>query len=326
MKARLVLAVAFCTIALAMAESSASAADPVMHSLETKAPSQLTVGGRVTYVVHVEADRGSKLALAPDALPAYMAVAAPTQLTTGDSGRGKDRVELTLTIEAAVFLTGNLSVPPLKVRLTSPSGATTDIATDPSNLFVDSVLPASGELVPNELKPQAEIGTVPFDYTPYVAGAGIGLIVLALGLLLFVRRRRPVEVPVAMEVPLNEGPEDRARRVLDDAGARFAADHDYAVYYETISLTVRAYLTERHRFAAYALTTRELSDAMSVHGVDRWQARLVNGLLVQCDAVVFAHYRPALARADSDLTTAYEIVEMSRPAEPGTVAAEAVPS
>lgn len=304
--------------ALLLSATGASAADPLMQRLETKAPAQLTVGGRVTYVIHVDADRGSKLTLAPDALPPYLAVAAPAQFTTTDSARGEDRVVMTLTVEAAVFLTGNLSVPPLKVRVTGPTGSTTDLQTDASNLFVDSVLPASGELVPRELKPQAEIGSVPFNYTPYIAGAGAAFIVLALGLMFFVRRRRHVLVPVVVPVLVTEGPEDRARRALDEAGARFAADHDYATYYETISLTIRAYLTARHEFPAYALTTRELSDAMGVHNVDRWQARLVNGLLVQCDAVVFAHYRPALPRADSDLTTAYEIVEMSRPAAPET--------
>jgi hypothetical protein len=55
-------------------------------------------------------------------------------------------------------------------------------------------------------------------------------------------------------------------------------------------------------------------------GVDRWQARLVGGLLRECDAIVYAGYLPASARADGNLTTAYEIVEMTR-AENGHVAA-----
>jgi hypothetical protein len=41
----------------------------------------------------------------------------------------------------------------------------------------------------------------------------------------------------------------------------------------------------------------------------------VGGLLEQCDAVVFAGYRPALERAELDLTAAFEVVEMSRPDE-----------
>jgi hypothetical protein len=50
-------------------------------------------------------------------------------------------------------------------------------------------------------------------------------------------------------------------------------------------------------------------------GHDRWQVRVAGGLLTQCDAVVYARYRPAAERADADLTAAYEIVEMSRPEE-----------
>jgi hypothetical protein len=60
---------------------------------------------------------------------------------------------------------------------------------------------------------------------------------------------------------------------------------------------------------------------MSRRGHDRWQARLVGGLLSQCDAVVYAHYRPAGGRADADLTAAYEIVEMSRPEDDNELAA-----
>ncbi len=52
---------------------------------------------------------------------------------------------------------------------------------------------------------------------------------------------------------------------------------------------------------------------MLKRGLDRWQVRVASGLLEQCDAVVYAQYRPAPERADADLTAAYEIVEMSRP-------------
>ena len=80
-----------------------------------------------------------------------------------------------------------------------------------------------------------------------------------------------------------------------------------------MAVTLRNYLTERFGFPAFALTTTEMQDEMVRRGIDRWQARIVGGLLNQCDAVVYARYRPAIERADADLTAAYEIVEMSRP-------------
>ena len=99
--------------------------------------------------------------------------------------------------------------------------------------------------------------------------------------------------------------------MLDKAGAAFAQDADYVAYYSTLANTLREYLTARFGFPAFALTTTEMQDQMVRRGMDRWQARIVGGLLNQCDAVVYARYRPAAERADADLTAAYEIVEMS---------------
>ena len=56
-----------------------------------------------------------------------------------------------------------------------------------------------------------------------------------------------------------------------------------------------------------------LERRMTGHGVDRWQARLVAGLLDRCDAAVYARRYPEPASADHDLTLAYEIVELGRP-------------
>jgi hypothetical protein len=38
---------------------------------------------------------------------------------------------------------------------------------------------------------------------------------------------------------------------------------------------------------------------------------LVSGLLSECDDVVFAGYQPAPERAESDITLAYQIVDMT---------------
>jgi hypothetical protein len=48
---------------------------------------------------------------------------------------------------------------------------------------------------------------------------------------------------------------------------------------------------------------------METSGADRFAARLVGGLLEECDSVVYAGYRPAAERRRADLTMAREIVE-----------------
>ncbi len=87
---------------------------------------------------------------------------------------------------------------------------------------------------------------------------------------------------------------------------------DYDTYYGTISIVIRGYLQERFGFPATALTTRELERRMTAEGVERWQARLVGGLLDRCDRAVYARRRPDPASADHDLTVAFEIIELSR--------------
>ena len=136
----------------------------------------------------------------------------------------------------------------------------------------------------------------------------------------------PTANPLPPPKPVVMGPEDLARDALDKAGIAFREDGDYEAYYTALGVVVRKYLADRYDFPAYALTTRELEPQMVDRGIDRWQVRVAGGLFTQCDSVVYARYRPATERAEHDLTAAYEIVEMSRPAEPEIVpvAAEAV--
>jgi hypothetical protein len=189
------------------------------------------------------------------------------------------------------------------------------VATPPARLRVDSVLPTSGELRLRDLKPQAELpraGASPLLLRALGgSAAALGLALLALAAVYARRRARPAPAPVVAVAPGSL--EDGARQGLDAAAGLLQAG-DYAVGYARIASTLRAYLSERFAFPAFALTTAELASRMRGGDLDRWQARLVSGLLEQCDAVVYAGYRPAPERAERDITSAYEIVEMSRPA------------
>ena len=68
------------------------------------------------------------------------------------------------------------------------------------------------------------------------------------------------------------------------AAARMLGERDFERYYGTISAVVRGYLQDRFGFRATALTASELQARMTDQGVERWQARLVSGLLDRCDA------------------------------------------
>ncbi|HLF77700.1 MAG TPA: hypothetical protein VJB57_09450 [Dehalococcoidia bacterium] len=295
----------------ALPRTAVHADAPILTGVRIEVPEQITVGDRVRYIFTLDAQAGTQIALATDSLPPFISLARTPELSSRSTGA--DRVELTLTVEVAPFSPGTLDVPPFELRYRDAAGAEGEIASPATQIEVLSVIDPAEDVAPRDLKPQAELGE---------AGSGLlwpvfgGLLVaLVLLVALAVWRTRRLRRVIAVPEPVIEvlGPEDRARAVLDRAGDEFAAQADFEAYYATLAITVRLYLTERFGFPAFALTTRELQDAMVRGGVDRWQARIAGGLLEQCDAVVYAHYRPASERADADLTAAYEIVEMSRP-------------
>ena len=299
-----------------------AAADPIVTDLRIDAPERLTVGDHLRYVIKVEADEGTQVTLAPGALPEELVLTKAPATSTRRLAGG--RVEITLTAEVAPFVIGQLDVGPLRLRFKDAAGASGEIETPGSVLLIESILPDSGELVPRDLKPQVEIGAPAVAWPVVAFAAALVALASVVGLIVLRRRalrRPPVRVAPAPE-PVAAGPEDRARAVLDRAGSEFDSEHDYAAYYAAIGVTVRDLLTERYGFPAFALTTRELQQQMTRRGMDRWLARVAVGLLSQCDSVVYAHYRPAAERADADLTAAYEIVEVGRPAalEPEEVA------
>jgi hypothetical protein len=102
---------------------------------------------------------------------------------------------------------------------------------------------------------------------------------------------------------------DSRAEAPDLARAAELLERDPVAAYRSLAATVRSEIGTRHGFPAMALTTRELKRRMEGHGVERWNARLIGGLLEECDAVVYAGYRPAFERRQADLTMAREIIE-----------------
>jgi hypothetical protein len=300
--------------------TSTAFADPVVEDQKVEAPDRLTVGDRLRVIVKLTAEPGTTVTLAPGSLPDPFVLTK--QPSTSTNGR-----EVTLTLDMAVFATGDLQVPSLRLAFKERNGNAGEVVTRPTSVKVESVLPdntADAQLRP--LKPQAEIPEPGAFEALVPVGVAFALVAVALLAFLILRKRsKPREQAVEVEDESFEEAEDKARAMLDRAGAAFAQDADYVAYYSTLANTLREYLTARFGFPAFAMTTTEMQDQMVRRGMDRWQARIVGGLLNQCDAVVYARYRPAAERADIDLTAAYEIVEMSRPVEL-TPQDEAVPA
>jgi len=216
--------------------------------------------------------------------------------------------------EIAPFEVGQIVLGSVNITALREDGTVTTMsaAIPPLSVFI-SLQPNDTELRP--LKPQAEVaGAPPPLLTRASAALGaavLSILVLGAGLLAL-RRRKPPEAEEQPAEPLSL--EEVTRRRLDALGrSRHLEAGNFEAYYGELSLIVRDHLEARFDFRATALTTRELERRMTAEGIDRWQARLVAGLLQRCDAAVYAHVYPDAASADHDLTVAYEIVELSRP-------------
>ena len=119
--------------------------------------------------------------------------------------------------------------------------------------------------------------------------------------------------PAIASTPI-AAPEDAAGRELDAIAADQLLDKGEAqAYYGRIAACLRQYLSRRFDIPAVAMTPAELEGRLEALGVGRWPTRLATNLLQQCEAVQFAQYEPARERAEADLSTAYEVVELTRP-------------
>lgn len=263
--------------------------------------STLRIGEQATLVIEVATAPGATVEVDPAAASwAGVEVVRIVATSVDDSGlQAIHRIELVV----APFEPGAIEFAPAVNVI-----AGTEVAArvlPPLRLDVRPSLAPDAPLELSPLPPPEAIGggESPLLRPALAAGAvAVVLAVAALGILgaTALRRRRPAApAPAASAAPPS----------LE--GAERALEHDPVVAYRTLAATVRSVIASRYGLPASALTTAELQRRMEAQGVDRWQARLVGGLLEECDSVVYAGYRPAPERRRSDLTMAREIVEAS---------------
>jgi len=258
------------------------------------------IGQQLMLVVDVYTPRGATLEIDPNARSwRGVEVVRLASASTRDDG---DSTRHHLEIVVAAFVPGDLGFAPgvsvvqgKEVIPRALPGATLTVMPTlaPDDPGVLTPLPA----------PRAIAGAQSPLLRPAIAAAaavGVSLIVAALAFALraVLGRRRPLPAmpPAAPGTP-------------DLAGVESIIHSDPSGAYRALAASVRAVLSRRYGIPAAALTAGEIARRMEADGLDRWQARLVSGLLDECDAVIYAGYRPAAERRQFDLNMAREIVE-----------------
>jgi len=294
MKRVLVVALA---VGLAAGPGRAMADDVARIGRET-----VLIGEQFQLTLEIETPPGSTVEVDPLA-PSWAGVEVVRIASATEEPRGDVTIHR-LDLVAAGFLPGTGFAP--AVVVITPSGAVSRVLPGVA-LGVHSSLPGDAplELSPLPGSRSTSGGESPLLRPSMYAGAA-AVAALLVGLVLAVARRvlrRVRRTAKTFDEPAPESPG------LEDAEGLIEFDPVRA--YRLMGQTVRGEIARRYQLPAVALTTSEIGSRMEGAGVDRWIARLVAGLLQECDAVVYAGYRPAAERRLADLNMAREILEGS---------------
>lgn len=172
-----------------------------------------------------------------------------------------------------------------------------------------TVLPTLLPDAPLELSPLPPPAAIQGAGSPLLrpalaSGAGLLALLLATAVIILAIRRRSPQRPAPVPPALPPAEPALPGLLL----AESTIDSDPVAAYRALAAAVRAELAHRFGIPATALTATELRARLEAIGADRWVARLAGGLLEECDAVVYAGYRPAPERRRADLAMAYELV------------------
>jgi len=218
-------------------------------------------------------------------------------------------MELRLRYKLASYHTGTVELPVLTFTYTLPDGTQAQVQSKaPVPITIQSVLPDGAD--PTDIRPLKQQFSLPVPASEQllwiIGGGGIPVafvVVAVLSYLLIWRKRPPQSIAVRHAT-------QAARAELDRImGLGLLERGELLDHYRQLANCVRRYLTERYGFAAVALTTGELERQMEARGIARWPARLISGVLSECDAVVYARYQPAAVRSEADNAMAYEILD-----------------
>jgi hypothetical protein len=262
------------------------------------------IGDRFVVTLQVETEPGATVEVDPLA-PTWEGVQL-VSIQANEAVEQEGRMLHRLDLVMAAFDPGDLELTP--AVLITMDGLVTRRELPSFQLSVLTTLPEGTAPVLIEAPVPLPIGGAQSPFLVPAVVASVAFAVVVLGFALYRLYRYVASRPPKERPPVEEEPSWEPGQLPPVEGLLT----DPVAAYRALSATVRESLTSRYGFPARALTTRELVARMQDEGVDRWQARLVAGLLENCDSVVYAGYYPAPDRRRADLSMAEEILEGMR--------------
>lgn len=228
--------------------------------------------------------------------------------TLPDTTPGKgNQIDISWQYLLTSFDSGRYIIPPMKFRF-SKGERTDSIESNPAYLAVYTVpLDSAGRI----FDVKAPLNT-PFSIAevwPYIVGGGILLLIVALAIRYF--RRRKMNQPLLGPVRPPEAPHIIALRELDAlSGEKLWQQDRIKEYYTRLTGIIRRYMFRRFGIPAMELTTYEILDQWERKGMHRDDLKdRLRELLGLADLVKFAREKPLPSFNEANLNHAYEFVK-----------------
>ena len=290
----------------AAAAATGSLTASLSQTLATEGP--IEVGETVTLNLRVEHPAGAVVTFPESFRPARWSLIDARRVPLGAGEKGSGSL---WQLEFGIYRPGTTELEPFDVRIATPDGRDTVLATEPVEVKVISVL-ADLEEAP-EFKPaRPPVPVWVDDYTLAWVGGGFALLALFGFLAWWARRQQALapEPPPPPRKPHEIALEKLSALAADDLVERGA----YMIFWVRLSEAIREYLGRTYGFPPTELTTTEVLDNL----LDvKWPAGLdltdVRRFLRRCDEVKFGGARPDVEESSEFLRRAFSIVELTRP-------------
>lgn len=306
---------------LAAVPGNVAAAGPVEATSEIS-PNLITVGDPVLLTLTIVADSGFQI-VDPGVGRAVgdfeVLEALPAEQTVLANGA----LQLVFRYQITTFRLGRRTVDPITVAYLQPDGLQAVAQTEGHTVAVTSVVRAGEDISDiKPLKPQVEPpqqAAPPLAEFGFLAAGVLGIVGLGiLAIRLF--RRHLAESEEAL--PPKERALGELRRIdelaLPEQGR--AKEH-----YALVGQCLRRYVRHEYGVDDAGKTPRELRGVMVAAGVERFQALMIDEILVEGEIVRFGHLVPSVDRAHNTVRVASEVIQTALDPEPAPKIPVAVP-
>jgi hypothetical protein len=221
---------------------------------------EITIGDQIHYKLTVDYANGVEIKK-PDwgqGLEGFQIL----DFERGEPEKAGDRWKMVDTYTLSTFTPEDYTIPPLKVPITLPTGATQELTTQPIAIKVKSILPEDEkEFELRDLKSPIPVYSGILTGRVIAVAAGV-LILLALVYGIWRWRHRSSSGPITVVPPKPEdevalGRLSALKAMLDSLGEEPSQETCHAFGLE-LSEALREYLERRYAFGALEMTTGEI--------------------------------------------------------------------